>query len=269
MNPVEYLKRVWLILIGATLILFAVGNIFFDLPSVIADSIQAAEFTSHAPQDSATSPVSTLSPVSSNPITSVNSSIPIVPQSTSSHVPSNLVSNQVPDLTTQFSERILSAGFVPDRITIPAVQIDAPIVVTQSRSVELKDQWFEQWLAPDEFAAGWQADSAPLGVPGNTVLSGHHNEYGKVFGHLVNLKVGDTIVLYSGQKSFTYQVTDTMILKERDVSLKIRQVNAQWISPTTDERITLVTCWPRRNNTHRLIVVAKPVDSIPSTPQSQ
>ncbi len=41
--------------------------------------------------------------------------------------------------------------------------------------------------------------------------------------------------------------------------LEIRKANAEWIAPTTNERLTLVTCWPKRSNTHRLIIVAEPV----------
>ena len=34
--------------------------------------------------------------------------------------------------------------------------------------------------------------------------------------------------------------------------------NASFIKPTDDVRLTIVSCWPRDNNTHRLIVIAKP-----------
>jgi len=40
----------------------------------------------------------------------------------------------------------------------------------------------------------------------------------------------------------------------------VRRQNARWIAPTTDERLTLVTCWPYTGNSHRLIIVAKPAD---------
>ena len=36
--------------------------------------------------------------------------------------------------------------------------------------------------------------------------------------------------------------------------------NAAWIMPSEDERLTLVTCWPYTSNTHRLIIVARPVE---------
>jgi LPXTG-site transpeptidase (sortase) family protein len=160
-------------------------------------------------------------------------------------------------------------GYIPDRIIIPAIQLDAPIVQSDKTSIELRNQWFEQWTVPNEFAAGWQANSAPLGMVGNTILGGHHNEYGKVFEHLVELNIGDLIYVYSGEVAFVYRVTDKLLLPERDVSLEIRKANAEWIAPTSDERLTLVTCWPKRSNTHRVIIVAIPVDNSQSASSGQ
>jgi sortase A len=54
-------------------------------------------------------------------------------------------------------------------------------------------------------------------------------------------------------------VQDKFIVKEVGVSLAQRRQNAQWIAPTRDERLTLVTCWPPDGNTYRVIVVAKPI----------
>ena len=150
-------------------------------------------------------------------------------------------------------------GYIPDRIIIPAIRLDAPIISSTYSSFELREQWFEQWKVPDEFAAGWQTNSAPLGMIGNTVIGGHHNEYGKVFGHLIDLEIGDIIYVFSGKVTFEYKIVEKQIFQERDVSLDIRKANAKWISPTGDERLTLVTCWPKRSNTHRLIIVAEPV----------
>jgi sortase A len=42
----------------------------------------------------------------------------------------------------------------------------------------------------------------------------------------------------------------------------VRLENASWIAKTSDERLTLVTCWPYDTNTHRLVVVASPVHLI-------
>ncbi len=98
-----------------------------------------------------------------------------------------------------------------------------------------------------------------LGVPGNTVLNGHHNIDGEVFGHLYELAQGDRITVYSGNRSFDYAVAQVMKLEERNMPLAQREENARWVLPSADERLTLVTCWPPYTNTYRLIVVAVPV----------
>jgi sortase A len=113
---------------------------------------------------------------------------------------------------------------------------------------------------PNYFAAGWLMTSAPLGKAGNTAITGHHNVAGEVFRNLVKLKPGDFITLYAQGQPFYYEVKSRRILPERGQSDEVRRANARWMQPTTDERITLITCWPYTSNTHRLIIVAKPVE---------
>jgi sortase A len=128
-------------------------------------------------------------------------------------------------------------------------------------------QTVSQWLVPD-FAAGWHSNSALPGQIGNTVLSGHHNIKGEVFRRLVETVHGAPIFLYAGDRWFAYRVNLTFIVPERDASSEQQLQNALWIAPTTDERLTLVTCWPYTNNTHRVIVVARPAgDLAGSTPR--
>ncbi len=149
---------------------------------------------------------------------------------------------------------------VPVRIVIPAIQLDAPIETVGWHSIN----GVSEWDTPDHFAAGWLKTAAPLGQIGNTVLDGHHNIDGEVFRHLVDLKPGDQIVMYAKNEVFYYTVITRKILRERDQPAAVRLQNAQWIQPTTDERVTLVTCWPYTNNTHRLIIVAKPMTFRPN-----
>ena len=115
-----------------------------------------------------------------------------------------------------------------------------------------------QFLVPEEFAAGWHENSAPLGETGNTVISGHHNAYDMVFEDLVDLEDGDEVLLMSGDEEFSYKIARKLILPEKDQPLDIRLDNGRWIMPSTDERITLITCWPKNSNSHRLILVAVP-----------
>jgi sortase A len=147
----------------------------------------------------------------------------------------------------------------PSRLVIPAIDLDAPVRLAETYFVEVRGESYQQWLAPNEFAAGWHADSARLGEPGNTVLNGHNNIYGEVFRDLTELSVGDTILVYGENTVYKYRITNYMILPEKYEQLDVRMNNAQWILPSQDERLTLITCWPYESNTHRLIIVAEPI----------
>jgi sortase A len=124
--------------------------------------------------------------------------------------------------------------------------------------IEYEGRPFFQWQVPYSREAGWHSDSARLGEAGNIVLNGHHNIYGEVFRYLVDLEIGDEIVLYGEDEAYTYTVQQQVLLPEYGESVEVRLANAAWMEPTTEPRLTLVTCWPYTGNTHRLIVVAVP-----------
>lgn len=152
----------------------------------------------------------------------------------------------------------LSSPNIPTRILIPAIKLDAPVVISDFNFTNVDGETFGQWQAPAKFAAGWHPDSALLGSIGNTVINGHHNADGEVFGKLVDLKQGDIVYVYSGNKQFSYIIANRMILAERYMDAETRLNNARWLARSDDERLTLVTCWPKTSNTHRLILVARP-----------
>ena len=128
--------------------------------------------------------------------------------------------------------------------------------------VDREEGVMSEWKVPKR-AAGWHMNSALPGHGDNVVLSGHHNIQGKVFRYVVDLEPGDEITLYSEGIPYTYYVTEKYILKEVGMPLEVQRKNAQWIMPTGDERLTLVTCWPYEwpGNSHRVIVVSRPADS--------
>ncbi len=152
-----------------------------------------------------------------------------------------------------------TTSYIPERLIIDEIGLDAPVELAKSIEVNVDGQAAIQFLVPEEFAVGWHENSAPLGVIGNTVLSGHHNAFGEVFKDLVDLEVGDKFTITSETKQFSYIIVNKMILPEKDQPLSVRLENGRWILPSKDERVTLVTCWPARNNTHRMIIVAVPV----------
>lgn len=166
-------------------------------------------------------------------------------------IPKQAASEQIPVSVAAEPE-------IPRRLVIDKIDLDAPVTIAHSINVNIDDQEVTQFLVPEEFAAGWHEGSAPLGVAGNTVLSGHHNAYGEVFKDLVDLEVGDRVKVFSDDNVYDYIIANKMILSEKDEPLEVRIENGRWILHSDDERLTLVTCWPERTNTHRLILVAIP-----------
>jgi len=157
----------------------------------------------------------------------------------------------------------------PTRLVIPAIDLDAPVVPAKMRTIKFRGEKYQQWLAPNYHAGGWHTDSARLGAIGNTVLSGHHNVLGAVFSRLVDLQAGDVIQVYSRDHLFVYQVTNRMIVPEKYQQMDTRMANLQWILPSQDERLTLITCWPEESNTHRVIIVAVPLRRLNLTSDPQ
>ncbi len=146
----------------------------------------------------------------------------------------------------------------PQRILIPAIDVDAPVSGIGLAPIEVDGETYYQWQVPNEYRAGWHNTSARLGEVGNTVLNGHNNIFGEVFRDLEYLQEGDEITVYDNETPFVYTITQIEILPEQGQPIAVRQENAQWILPTEDERLTLISCWPYESNTHRLVVVAKP-----------
>ncbi|RPI83565.1 MAG: sortase [Chloroflexi bacterium] len=147
---------------------------------------------------------------------------------------------------------------VPTRLIIPDIQLDAPVVPAVEVYMELSGALVRRWDVPYGYLAGWHGDSARLGDAGNIVINGHHNINGQVFSHLIDINEGAEIFVYGQNQEFHYRVIEKVLLSEKNEPLEVRLANASWIQPTTNPRLTLVTCWPYESNTHRLIVVAEP-----------
>jgi len=156
-------------------------------------------------------------------------------------------------------------GTAPVRIRIPAINLDAPVTPVEWAPLATADGAQGIWQVPNWRAAGWHSSSALLGVPGNTVLNGHNTTYGEVFRDLYRLQEGAEILL-EGENglTYTYGVEALYILKEAHQPLEVRLENARYILPTTDERLTLVTCHPYGSIQNRLIVIARPASAAPS-----
>lgn len=182
--------------------------------------------------------------------------MPDTPEPTAAAAPPTPLPTATPEPT---ATPLPPAQEPPTRIVAPAIDLDAKVVPMGWEMVDRKGALSSEWIVPAK-AAGWHMNSALPGHNSNVVLSGHHNIGGKVFRYVVDLEPGDELTLYVGDTPYRYTVTEKYILKEAGMSLRVRQRNAQWIMPTDDERLTLVTCWPYEypGNSHRVIVVGLP-----------
>jgi LPXTG-site transpeptidase (sortase) family protein len=148
----------------------------------------------------------------------------------------------------------------PDHLRIPRLALDVPVVpVGMVPALGAGPGAFVAAGMPSGKVTGWVNTSASFGQPGNTVLTGRHQAKGlTVFHGLWTLEPGDEIILAAGEQTQRYIVTEVLILPEQDQPIEVRLANAEHIRPTAEERLTIVTGWPEKSNTHRTVVIARP-----------
>ena len=121
-----------------------------------------------------------------------------------------------------------------DRVVIPAIDVDAPIVVLGVHP----DGTMASPSGPD--AVAWYTFSAKPGQIGNVVLSGHldYINYGAaVFWRLNELRPGDELQLVLEDDTLVRYVVES--LNEYDeTTAPVQDI----VGPTATESITLITC---------------------------
>jgi sortase A len=151
-------------------------------------------------------------------------------------------------------------AMVINRIVAESIELDAEVIEVGWQEIIQDGVTANAWTVAD-YAAGWHQNSALPGQGGNIVLSGHHNINGEVFRYIVDLQPGDIVTLYDAEQTHEYVIVDKFIVKDKGEPEAVRRANARWIEPFNEERLTLVTCWPYNNNTHRVIVIGKPANA--------
>jgi sortase A len=121
-------------------------------------------------------------------------------------------------------------------IEIPKIKVKMPILVGASDQVL-------------DVGAGYLEGTAIPGEAGNTAIAAHRSRtYGKNFNRLGEMRTGDVITVRTDEGKFDYIVFDTYLVKPNNLSV---------LNEKEDETIlTLITCHPVVNPTHRLIVQA-------------
>lgn len=149
---------------------------------------------------------------------------------------------------------------IPRRIIINKINLDAPVVEMDWGMQGEGEQAVSVWNVPEN-EAGWHVNSAQPGQSSNVVISGHNNSTGgHVFGQLEALDVGDRIEIWTtADKPYRYQISETQIVRTFGASLETLDYLRSVMEPTPTEQLTLITCWPSWTNTHRLIIVARPI----------
>jgi sortase A len=149
---------------------------------------------------------------------------------------------------------------LPARIVAETIELDAPVVEMDWQIKEAWGQLVSEWNIPIN-EAGWHRNSARPGAGNNVVISGHNNSLGgHVFARLEELEVGDQITLWSeAGTAFAYQVDQKKLIRAWAPSAEAAADLQQVMASTPAEQLTLITCWPSWSNTHRLIIIAKPL----------
>jgi sortase A len=125
------------------------------------------------------------------------------------------------------------------RIQIPAIEVDAPIV--------MGDGW-EQLKQ----GVGQHIGSANPGETGNLVLSAHNDIFGQIFRNLDQLQLGDEVIIYTNIRSYTYVI-------DKDTEI-VEPTFLQVLDPSADSTLTLISCYPYLVNDHRIVVKASLMD---------
>jgi sortase A len=124
-----------------------------------------------------------------------------------------------------------------------AIQIDIPAIGVLNWPIVQGDGW-EQLKK----GVGQHIGSVNPGENGNVVLAGHDDVFGEVFRDLEKLQPGDQVILYTMQQQYVYLVTETRIVEPSQVDV---------MNATTDQTVTLISCYPYMVDNKRIVVFAK------------
>ena len=165
-------------------------------------------------------------------------------------------------LQSHLMEYNFSFNTIPpvNRILVPSVWLDVPIVVSENMSQEdfIKGKFDDQL---DQWIVKYPTTPAP-GQEGNTLLFWHtsyavwkDNPYGTIFKDLPKLKNSTLIQVLREWNLYEYKVVDLFIVTPK-------QVPAQYMTyqDAGGSYITLMWCYPLGTDNKRIMVVAKLID---------
>jgi LPXTG-site transpeptidase (sortase) family protein len=195
--------------------------------------------------------------------TTANNNLPVVNESKASSIATSSIiyadqnnSTVVPgpkksvidNKNTSNKATAVASENLPILIKMPALNREVRVLNPSSRTIAAMNEALLSGVVR-------HPDSAALGQEGNMLLLGHSSYLPKVFNEnfqafngIQNLKWGDTIVLESDNKVYTYQVKKVYEVKASYASVPIAM---------TGKKITLVTCNSFGAKEDRFIVEAE------------
>ena len=168
------------------------------------------------------------------------------------------------DIATLASE--LTAKNVAPKQVGPPFALSLPSIGVQST---IKSVGWRQVMQPDgklisewevaENAVGWHANTALPNVNGNIVLAGHNSIYGSVFQDLHELAQGDLATVQYDGIFYKHRIDEVKIMKYENASAAERNTVFQYIQPSMNNQLTLISCFPDFGTSHRVVVQASPI----------
>jgi LPXTG-site transpeptidase (sortase) family protein len=131
---------------------------------------------------------------------------------------------------------------------------DKTIAIIQIDKIDLKLPILEGATAKNmKVGAAHMTETAPLGEIGNAAVAAHRaRTKGRMFNRLDEMEIGDRIDVRMRNSSVSYRVTDIKVVLPTDLSV---------LKNDGDKTVlTLITCDPLVNPTHRLIVHAEKIE---------
>lgn len=243
--PLHEAKRFVLAALVIYLALFSITN------AAAYSKIAMADLTEYLAQED---------PVMVAPIMEVN---PWTGELMIEHIPKERQLEALETATAQPENGIIPFDFSPspydDRVRIPSIGVDAPIVTPE---IGVEALTSEDWNGlEDSIRDSLQQGvvhypgTAEAGRKGNFFLTGHSSnvfwepsEYNTVFALLPRLEPGDDIFVTVDQQEYHYVVTEKYEVNPKDVSV---------LDQGDGKKMTLMTCTPVGTTLKRLVVTAE------------
>jgi len=152
-----------------------------------------------------------------------------------------IIQEQVAEFKSSLPENKFDVS--PNRVIIPKIGVNAPIVVTDNADYGLSQG---AWLVPDT--------STP-DKGGNTVITGHRFKYlpphNLTFYLFHKLEAGDLVSIIWKERDYLYRIKEVQIVDATEVSI---------LEPTDEPTLTMFTCHPIYSTEERLVVISELVE---------